>query len=109
MEPAGLDDVIQALAALKDTLTRSAAVVKGGQLVDLVGLDREVQQTLVAVTTLPAVEARSLLPVLDDMLGLLDTIAADLQQVHGAAAPETDNAAARRIATAAYRRTGDEL
>lgn len=103
------EDVARALAGLRDVLTNSAALVRGGQLVDLIGLDREVQQTLTAVTTLPPPDARALLPALDELLALLDAIAADLQQVHGAASADQDTKAARKAAAAAYRRSGEEL
>lgn len=105
VEPGSADDVAQALDGLREVLTGSAAVVRAGQMVDLAGLDREVQQTLQAVVALPASDARRLLPALDDLLQLLDTIASDLSSLHGAALPQQETPAARLRASAAYRKT----
>ena len=107
-EGPGRDEVARALEALRAVLGTSAELVKAGRMVDLVGLDREVQQTLEAVTTLPAADARALLPALDALLAVLDTIALDLQQMHGAALPDQDTQLARQRAAAAYRRTEEE-
>ncbi|WP_119678217.1 hypothetical protein [Indioceanicola profundi] len=103
--PGGAEDVARALDRLRQVLANSADLVRAGRMVDLAGLDREVQQTLEAVVALPAPEARMLLPALDMLVEQLDAIAGELTSVHGAALPQQETPEARKRAAAAYRRT----
>ncbi|QJE72995.1 hypothetical protein HHL28_07755 [Aerophototrophica crusticola] len=100
--PADMATIAAALADLQDLLDRSAALVAQGQWVDLAGMEREAKPLLDAVITLPAADARALLPDLERLLTALDAVGTALQAAHGETLAAERNAARLRAA-AAYR------
>lgn len=103
---AGLDEAAGAVALAQQAVSQ-------GVFVDLGGLDRRVDQLCSAIRGLEPEEARTLEPVLADLIAALDSLEASLRQQNGVepAEPTTPvdpdaaaEAAARARARSAYRR-----
>lgn len=102
------DDIAQTLDLLLDLLKQGEERLAAGEMVDLAGLEREVQPLLEAAVALPPEEARSLLPRLERVMGLLEQVAATMERVHGARLGGSETHATRMRAAQAYR-TGKDI
>lgn len=96
-------DITQTLDILLDLLKRGEQTLAAGEMVDLTGLEREVQPLLAAAVALPPEDARRLLPSLEAVMGLLDQVTATMERVHGATLGGSETHANRMRATQAYR------
>lgn len=96
-------DIGQTLDSLLDLLTQGEETLAAGKMVDLAGLEREVQPILEAAVALPPDEARGLLPQLEAVMGLLDRVTGTMERVHGAKLGGSEAHATRMRATQAYR------
>ena len=105
--PPAAADIADTLASLQELLCASTANVRGGDMVDLAGLEREVKPILDAALALPPDQARALLPQLEAVLAALDGVSSSLQEVHGDKLGGTETHATRIRAAAAYRRSED--
>lgn len=100
---AAATDIDQTLDSLLSLLSQGEQKLAAGEMVDLYGLEREVQPILDAVLALPAEEARSLLPRLEQVLSALDRVAETLERVHGDKLGGRETHATRMRAAQAYR------
>ncbi|MFY8094522.1 MAG: hypothetical protein ACOVN0_13685 [Niveispirillum sp.] len=98
--PADIDQTLESLLSL---LTGGEETLAGGEMVDLYGLEREVKPILDAILSLPAPQARALLPKLEQVLAALDRVAGTLERVHGDKLGGRETHATRIRAAQAYR------
>lgn len=102
-----LTDIEQTLDSLLSLLTRGEETLAGGEMLDLYGLEREVKPILDAVLSLPPVQARAMLPRLEQVLVALDKVAGTLERVHGDKLGGRETHATRMRAAQAYRSSKD--
>ena len=93
----GLEEVVGAI-----TLARRK--VGEGQLIDLTGLERRVEELCDAILTQDRTDAQSLRPTLLSLIDDLNRLSDDLKAQHGEVATALKGSQSHRSAAAAYRK-----
>lgn len=96
----GLEEVVGAVALARRK-------VGEGQLVDLSGLERRVDELCTAIREQDSKAAQSLRPPLISLIDDLNRLSDDLKAQHGEVAAELKGSQSHRSAAAAYRKPQD--
>jgi ABC-type transporter Mla subunit MlaD len=104
LDAAGLAALIQEIDGLASQLLAARGIVDSGELVDLQGLDGEVDRLCRAAQVLSREQGRQASPALKRLTGALDVLTAAVAAQRQAVAASLRNVSARKQAVSAYGR-----
>jgi hypothetical protein len=97
-----LDDARQTLARIQADIAAAGRALDAGEPVRLAGLTSAVAAACAIATALPAAEARTLLPEMEQAIAALGTLAGRLEQKTAGTATQDPPSAQRLHAARAY-------